>query len=153
MQNPNQFKQTVTKGMLDLRYANAIFPMLVSSSAAANLKAGDPVNLITPEGMPTCDLPADKTEAVFGIVAYNLKQAEFKPNDIVEVAAMGSIIYVEASGAIAVGTKVALDPSTGKVAAAASGEVVVGKLLDASAADGDLVRMIVADFVAQETLA
>lgn len=155
MQKPNQFKQSVVKGMLDLAYGNKIFPCLVDSTQATPLKAGMVVSLVPTGagGPPKIIETADDTTALFGVVCYNTKQAEFKAQDSVEVAAFDSVIYVEASAAIARGAKVSYVQASAKVKTAVAGNKVLGMALDVASGDGDLIRIAVASATVDAVIA
>ena len=108
MQKSNQFKQSVTKGQLDLVFANMILPCQVGAAQATALVAGQAVKLVTTEGgVPKIIAVANDTDKIFGYVAYNIKQAEFKALEHIEIAfGSTSVIYLEASAAIPRGSNI-----------------------------------------------
>lgn len=144
MSNPNQFRQSVVKGLADLRMNTNTIPCRVDADQSTALVAGQKVKIKdVAGGTPVVEAISSDEDKVFGIVSYNLKDAEFEANAAVEILSYGSVVYVEASAAIARGADVMPVISGEKVAVATAGKSVIGMAIDKAAADGDLIRIMV----------
>jgi hypothetical protein len=152
--NINQFKPGRAIGDLDLNYFGGehVISCRYNPEGTGNLKAGEAVAIVDlgaddVAGPPIVGKRATDLIATFGIVRRSLKQAEFKPGDIVEIAVSDAVIWMKAAAALARGAKVsAVQATTGSVQAVGT-KSYLGYLLD-KAAQGDIVRvMIKADAV------
>ncbi len=138
-QIPNQFSQTVTKGMQDLRFNPNTIPCAVKSDEATALVPGQLVKLVdSAGGVPKVTAITADTDAVFGAVAYNGKDQSFAAGKAVEIAIAGNVIYMEASAAIARGAAVMGVVSGAKVASATVGKTTIGFALDKAAGNAAL---------------
>ena len=147
MQNPNQFGQTVEKGLLDLVIGGNIIPCRVYSSEATPLVRGQAVKLHdTAGGTPIVTAVTADTDKIFGYVPYSQKDISHAAGASLEIAFQGALVYLEASAAIARGAKVMAVVSGNKVATATAGKSIVGFAFDKAAADGDLVRIYLQPF-------
>lgn len=142
--NPNQFRQTTTKGQVDLQAGvDNIITCLHKDGEATALVAGQTVvQEDVYSAIPTITA-ALISEVPFGVVVRNIKDQDYPENSRVEVARTGVAIYMEASAAIAAGADVQYDPSTHKIATKASTNGIVGQALDKAGADGDLIRVVI----------
>jgi hypothetical protein len=156
-QNINQFKQGKAVGDLDLNFfggENVISCRYNPSDTSTNrLVAGETVTLADLGASETAGIPvvtkrgADTT-AIFGCVKRSLKKAEFKPDDIVEIAVFGAVMNLRASAALNRGVKVSGIYGTPGSIQAVSTKAYLGYTLDHAAASGDIIRvMIQADAV------
>lgn len=152
--NINQFKPGRAIGDLDLNYFGGehVISCRYNPEGTGNLKAGEAVALVDlgaddVVGPPIVGKRATDLIAIFGIVRRSLKQAEFEPGDIVEIAVSDAVIFMKTAAALARGAKVsAVQATTGSVQAVGT-KAYLGYLLD-KAAQGDIVRvMIKADAV------
>lgn len=144
MQNPNQFSQSVTKGQMDLKYSGSVMSCIVGAGLA--LVPGQKVKLldVTGKGLFISPITADSDD-VFGVVPYDTKQASYSELEAVEIAGSGSVLYLEASAAIARGASVMPVLAGEKIATATVGKSIVGIMLDKATADTELVRVLLAD--------
>lgn len=140
----NQFSQSVVKGLVDLKLSHNTFPCVVASNESAPLVPGQAVKIADVAGgaIVVTAVTSDE-DKIFGFVAYNNKDASFAASSFVEVASDMSVMYLEASAAIARGAEVQYVVTGAKVVTAATGShSIVGTCLDKAAADGDLVRVL-----------
>ena len=146
-QNPNQFKQSVEKGQLDLHLNPNIIPCQIDTSETGTLVPGQKVKLIdSAGGVPKVVAITADTDEIFGVIPYIVKKSQFVAGDRVEIASEGSVIYLEASAAIARGAKVMPVITGQKVATATAGKTLVGYAFDKAAQDGDLIRVYLLNF-------
>lgn len=142
--NINQFSQSVVKGMLDMKQGPTnVMSCLVASTSAGGLVPGQAVKLVNNlGGLPDVVECAADSDDVFGFIAYNIKDQTFSAGDKVGIAFdTGSIMYMEASAAIAVNAKCMIVLSGSKVATATTGKTLIGRALDKATAAGDLIRV------------
>jgi|AntAceMinimDraft_6_1070360.scaffolds.fasta_scaffold00196_16 hypothetical protein len=143
-QSQNQFSQSVEKGIVDLRFSGITIPCQVASDEAAALVPGQLVKMVDVAGsVPRVTALAADTEIIFGAVAYNIKDVNFPLDKYLEIVSVGSVIYMEASAAIARGGLVMPVIAGQKVATATSGKSILGLALDKAAADGDIIRVLI----------
>lgn len=139
----NQFSQSVFKGMVDQKFASLVISVQLDTGST-DVVPGQLVKWSTDAGkLPVVTASTAATDEHCGVVTYNPMKATVKGGQILEIAMFGTVVYVEASAAINRGTKVAWAAGA-KVAAAASGNIVAGQMLDNASANGALARMIVA---------
>lgn len=135
----NQFKMSDQVGQLMNPNANTISVRL-SKDMVGTVKAGDVLKFIATE---TGDCPvmgkAASADIVDAVVIFQAKKATFAANDIIEVAMLGSIISMVAGAAINRGVAVSWNSVSGKLQSTTTNHL--GKLLDISTADGDIVRV------------
>lgn len=144
--NINQFALSAVKGLQDLRGSpSSVIACQVDSSSAGGLVPGQCVKIVnTAGGVPNVVECSAATDDVFGVILYNIKNATFGVGDAVEIAyANGAVVYMEASAAIVPYARVMPVISGSKVATATTGNRIIGFALDKTAADGDLVRVVV----------
>ena len=141
-QSPNQFVQTVEKGMLSLNRNYNTIPVKIDDSETGTLVPGQPVKLIDNAGKSILVVKAAAdTDDIFGYIPYTRGKNEFLKNESFEIASQGNVLYLEASAAIARGAKVMPVIADHKIATATAGKSVIGIALDKAAADGDLIRV------------
>lgn len=143
----NQFGQSVEKGMLDLQNGtkNNVVSCLVKSTESTALVDAQAVSLVD-NANPVPEVTAITSEedaGNFGFIVKNLKDATHKASTMCEVAIAGTIMFMEASSAIARGAKVSYVVSGQKVKTQASSEKVIGVALDKASTSGDLIRVLV----------
>jgi hypothetical protein len=148
-QNPNQFSQSVVKGLADLRFNPNVIPCRVASNEAAPLVNGQQVKLVDIiGGSPVVTAITSNSDKVFGVVGYNIKDKNYQASQPVEILSFNSVVYMEASAAIARGADVMPVIAGQKVATASGGGTVLGIALDKALADGDLIRVLLLPVVA-----
>ena len=135
-QEINQFAQTDVRGRVDLMgMGNNVISAIINSEVSADVYSGDAVEILaTSKGLPEVK-PLTSSGKVFGFVRYNAKKVKLGAGDRVELAIDGAVMVMAASEAIDAGEEIAYDYSTGLIAPAGSGNVVVGIAIDAIAAD------------------
>ena len=145
MQLSNQFAMTSEKGLLSLTYGSteAVIKCQVVSTEATALVAGQAVKL-SDTLSKTIEVTAVTvtTNAVFGIVVYDIKSSSKSAKDMLDIAINGSVVLMEAGAAIARGAKLEYTVVGQKVATQATG-TTIGTALDKAAASGDLVRVLI----------
>ncbi|MDY3907213.1 MAG: DUF2190 family protein [Candidatus Enterosoma sp.] len=135
-QEINQFDQTDVRGRVDLMgMGNNVISAVINSEVEADVYSGDAVEILaTSKGLPEVK-PLTNLGKVFGFVRYNAKKVKLGAGDRVELAIDGTVMVMAASEAINAGEEIAYNYSTGLIAPASSGNVVVGIAIDAIAAD------------------
>lgn len=145
--NINQFALQAIKGQMDLGFETEIVSAQIDTSEAGTLVAGQAVKLVDSlGGVPKVIAVAANTDAVYGIIVMNIKNASFKALDSVEIATFkNACMYMEASAAIARGANVSVVVSGSKVhtPAGASGEIIIGQAYDKAVNAGDIIRVII----------
>lgn len=146
-QNPNQFKQSVEKGQVDLQMSlGTVMSVQVDAAQVAALVPGQAVTIVdSAGGIPKVIAAAADTNDIFGFVAYDFRKSSFAALEKCEIVFFrGGVMYMEASAAIARGAQVMPVISGQKVATAAgTGKRIIGRALDKAAANGDLIRVLV----------
>lgn len=147
--NLNAFALGTAKGVTQFLPTSNVFTCQVYKSLSGTLVAGQPVKLVGGvAGQVTVTACAAESDAVFGVIPLRHKINGYVAGDLVEIASDYSIITMEAAGAISVGAAVkAAGTAFDKVDAIAGTEspaaAQVGIALDAAAASGDLIRVLV----------
>jgi hypothetical protein len=113
--NINQYEIGRAVGDLDLSFfggeARVSCRYNPEATSTDRLKAGESVLLKDlgaddVAGPPIIDKRGTELVTIFGTVVRSLKQSEFKPGDIVEIAVAGAVIWAKAAGALARGVAV-----------------------------------------------
>ena len=139
-QNMNQFAQTALKGSVAMNTNPTTVSVQLSPVSVATVVAGDVVALATDVARTIVVDKALVSSEAYGVVLYTPKKNSYTAGDQMEVAAAGSIVYMEAGDSITRGGLVEFYPSGSSVKAAAGTNVVVGVALD-SATVGQLLRV------------
>lgn len=144
--SPNQFDQRVVAGQSGLLSSDLVVSAVVDADYAGVLREGDAVKLSTNsgEGIPKVELADGATDQVFGYVVYANKQAEYQPEEKLEIVQRGCR-YLYAGEAIAAGERVVLnDAFRGTVLKANStGNRIVGYAYDKATNVGELFRVMI----------
>jgi hypothetical protein len=142
--SPNQFAQTPEVGYLDLQTGlNNVLTCTHLADETTALVAGNTVKLADNyTAIPSVEASAI-TEVAFGVVVNNLKDVDFPAEARLEVARVGTVMFMAASAAIARGAEVQYNPTTNKVATQASTNATLGIALDKAGADNDVIRVII----------
>jgi len=145
----NSFQMSKTKG--EIAFARNIGDNLVCTvdpSTGTPLVSAQAVYLIS-QSTGTADSPllvaaAAPTDDIFGFVINTLRGQSFPASSQVDIAIKGAIMIMEASGAIAVGTRVGVTSTLQQIADASSMSITpIGILLDKAVNSGDLVRVLI----------
>lgn len=113
--NINQFKLGKAVGDLDLSFfggeARVSCRYNPEATSTDRLVAGESVILKDlgaddVSGPPIIDKRGTELVTIFGTVVRSLKQKDFAPGDIVEIAVSGAVMWLKASGALARGAAV-----------------------------------------------
>ncbi len=141
--NPNQFSQSVVKGMLakDISKSGIVAGILDEAAFP-----GSVVHLST--GAFNKPIPVFSKSSVseegFGVIIYNARKSTLVANDAIEVAfAGGPVIWMEAAAAITAGVQVELANATNITVQLFSGGKQLGVALDGASAAGQLIRVII----------
>lgn len=139
----NQFAQTPEVG--DCEGLREVISAQVNVGASATIVPGQAVKLanVAKGGVPKVIPLAANTDATFGFMVRNLKDANAVDGDILEVAIGRTIMFMTAGAAIVPGAKVEVVYSTNKVITAAGTNPMVGFALDKATADGDIIRVLI----------
>lgn len=112
VQNQNQFRITPIVGAQDLTVNQNIKACRINPDSVSTdpIVAGQAVKLVDVAGdVPIVDVAA-VTEEAYGVLVHDLRHDTFAKGDYVNVAARGSVIFLEASAAIAGGAAVQNTP-------------------------------------------
>lgn len=143
--NPNQFAQSTTVGVIDLRFDYDTVAVQIDVSQATPMYAGQAVKIVdSADGIPKVIACAANTDDCFGFINFDIKNVTFVAGDNAEISQSGNVIYLYATNAIARGARVQLAVATvGGVAAlvGSSGADVIGWAYDKAASAGTLIRV------------
>jgi len=152
--SPNQFRQSTDVGYLDLQTGlNNVLSCVHKNGESVALVPGQAVKIVdsaTP--IPAVEATDADTEIPFGFVVRNLKDEDVPADATLEVARVGTIMFMKAGAAIARGAAVAYDLATNKVITRATTDAQVGIALDKAAADNAIIRVIIEPAAAPLTL-
>lgn len=150
-QQMQQFRQTQQVGARDLMIerTDSIITCRIDPDSAATSAQLVPGSVVALKdggandlgGIPYVDVRTADTDAAYGIITLETKKIVYEKGDVVQVARIGGIIWLEADAAlnrgVAVSSKVA-EPGTVK---AVGSDKKIGITLDKAAAAEDLVRV------------
>lgn len=141
----NQFEQSVIKGLVDQRQNPSVLSARVKNDEATPLKAAQAVTMVdSAGGAPEVTAATDDADDIWAFVVFNQKQFEFPKETELEVAfARGSVIYMEASEAIARDAEIAIVVADQKIKTAAATDRIIGRALDKASGDGQLIRVTI----------
>ena len=145
-QSPNQFKQSVILGMLDLRFnSETLSCEVVSTYSGDAMVPGQAVKLSdVGGGIPKVEACTADSDEVFGFINYDIKNKSFVAGDKLEVSRESNVMYLHAAEPISRGAQVCLylADGDGYVANLLDGKRIVGYALDKATAEGDLIRVV-----------
>lgn len=142
-QTSNQFAQTTEKGLLSEAINHNIFNVRIDPASVATLNGGAPIKIVDVAGEQIIvDLATAAADDIFGFLPIGIKKNEFVAGDLYEVAINMSVMYMEASAAIARGADLEILPAGVKVVTQSAG-TSIGRALDKATADGDLIRVLI----------
>ena len=145
----NAFGQSTAKGKLEQTPTANIFSARVTAGSSVTLKPGMAVEIDASDTTKMLAVkPLTSTGTVFGFIPLVHKNNAIgltaTTTDVIEVAADNAVMVMEASEAIAKGSLIKYDYSTLKVGEAdTAADAVVGIALEAAAADGDLLKVLI----------
>lgn len=141
--NINQFSQTTVAGEPDSQFSGSVVSARVSANQATALVAGQAVKIENSggQGLPNVLATANIEDDVWGVVLRNLKDQSFAAGKTLEIGRDGTVVYLTASGAIARGAPVQIDPTAFTVAAWNGFGSVIGEAYDQAVNNGDLIRV------------
>jgi hypothetical protein len=148
-QNQNQFAIQSQLGIVDLKLGSTnVISAQVDSSVANNnpgvLFPGQAVKIVanTAGGVPRVAACSSNSDQCIGFVVYNIKDIQYAPNALLEMAMFGSVIWCYATGAVTQFAEACIDTSyVGGVQASGNSSTVVGWFVDGASAAG-LVRVM-----------
>lgn len=142
-QTSNQFAQTTEKGMLSEAINTNLFNVRIDPASVATLSGGAPVKMVDIAGEQiVVDLATLAADDIWGFLPLGVKTNEFAAGKFTRAAINLSVMYMEASAAIARGADLEIVPTGVKVATNAGG-TSIGRALDKATADGDLIRVLI----------
>lgn len=149
--NQNQFALTTTVGSLDSGNDNTLTVQFYNADPAATIGAGEFVVLSSAAAAnaPAVSVVAkgaDATGAYFGVVLTNPLKSYWVPGEKMEIGVLGAIVMVEASAAIACGSKLQYNPTTAQVALKTGSNSIVGVAMENATAAGQLIRAFIQQF-------
>lgn len=115
-----------------------------SSTSSDTLPVGAFVKLYTSSTSTTHPIAAvcAATDKPYGMVVYDVRKPAYAVGEKFAIAKSGDVVYCEAAGAIAVGSKVQFNPTGWKVDdSTTSTYAYVGVAITAASAAGDLVQV------------
>ncbi len=145
-QGLNQFGQSNVPGVLDLQSrGGSIFTCQVSSSQATPLVPGQAVKLDTSsnDGVPKVLGLTSNSDATWGFVVFTVKDQTFPAYSNVEIASLGTVMYMNAGAAITRGAPVEVQYTTNDVIANAGTNEVVGIAFDGASGVDKLCRVLI----------
>lgn len=142
-QTPNQFLQSPVVGMLDLRFNPDTVSVQIDVSQSSPLLAGSAVKIVdSADGVPKVVGCSANSDNVLGFINFDVKSQQFVAGDRAEISMDQNVMYLVATTAISRGQQVTLDLLyNGGVAAANSGDTIVGWAYDKAAGPGQLIRV------------
>jgi hypothetical protein len=142
--NVNQFQQSDVKGRLDNRSgANQSMSVRLDVSSAGGVIPGQCVKMLDSlaKQITVIECAANSDDS-FGVVIYSQIKNLYAAGDMMEVlVGRNGIIIMEASAAMLRGAKVSAVIAGSQIKTAATGEMIIGRLLDKAVNVGDLVRV------------
>lgn len=152
----NQFAQLNLVGQVDMKVGstNVVSAMADTSVGASNpIYPGQAVKLVANNngGLPKVAPVTSKSDAVFGFAIFNIKDLQYVSGQNLEVGLWGTVMQLFATGAIAQGAEVCVDPTyIGGVQATGNSATFVGQAFDGAAAAG-LIRVMLYPNIANAT--
>jgi hypothetical protein len=139
----NQFNITNEKGALTLVLNNNVIDALIAADAVTPLEAGMAVSIKDVSGKIRVEEATALDSDIFGFVPFDVVTNSRGADEAIKVAFNDCVMVMEASEAIASGAAVQFDPSTKKISALVEGNTKIGYVLGKTAADGDLVNVLI----------
>jgi hypothetical protein len=147
-QNASQFLQTALVGQQDWTVNNNIVAVRIDPAYAGGLPlvAGQAFKITDVAGGTPIVIPvADATNTPDGVAIHTMKRDTFIAGDYIELALVGSVVYMQTSAAIARGAKVQVDPTGPTISTLTSypTNASLGKMLDKPTGTGQLARVYI----------
>jgi hypothetical protein len=148
VQNLNQFKQTPVIGQPDWTVNQNIVPVRIDPAyvGALPLVAGQAFKLLDSAGpVPVVTPVTAATDTAWGVAVHSMKRDTFAAGEYIDLALVGSTLYMQASAAIARGAKVQIDPTGPTVATLTNlaTNASLGYTVDKPSAAGSMCRVYV----------
>ncbi len=145
-QSVSQFKQIALVGQQDWTVNNNIVPVRIDPNYGGSLPlvAGQAFRILDATGeVPVVTPVADATVTPYGVAVHTMKRDTFAIGDYIDLALVGSVVYMQTSAAIARGAKVQIDPTGPTVSTLVSlpTNASLGICIDKPAASGALARI------------
>lgn len=141
----NQFAQQPIVGMVDMKVGPTnVIACQVDVSVSTQIYPGQSVKIVanTAGGVPKVAPISAKSDPAFGVAIFNIKDLQYVAGQNLEVAMIGSIVWMYATGAITQLTRVCIDPTyIGGVQATGNTATWIGWAFDGAAAAG-LIRVM-----------
>jgi hypothetical protein len=151
-QAPNQFAQTQITGLIDMRVgptnvmAAQVDVSVATAAAPYNvIYPGQAVKIVanTTGGIPKVAPISSKSDAWIGFVKFNIKDIQYVAGQNLEIAMMGTVIWLYATGAVTQFAEVCLDNTfVGGVQATGATATKVGWAVDGASAAGQIRVML-----------
>ncbi len=145
--SPNQFAETTTLGMIDMRFPYNSISVLIDTTQATALYPGSAVKMVdSSDGVPKVVGMAAEGDSILGFINYDAKNVSFVAGNAAEISMAGNVMYLYATAAIARGVQVTCDitsPGGVHTAAGNTGDTIVGWALDKATAAGQLIRVFI----------
>jgi hypothetical protein len=141
----NQTNQTAEKGLLQAAINWNLISAKIDDNSVADFSnaSGFAIKIVDTSGEAlTVDLATAAADDIFGFIPTSTKSNSYVAGDLLRVAFEGSVMYMEASAAIAKGALVEILPAGNKVVTQSAG-TTIGRALNKAAADGDLVKVLI----------
>ena len=141
----NQFAPNTPVAGLYVYQANLpqLHNVIVSINQATPLTYGAIVKLDS--AVTNADAPVVKqaavNDAVFGVITFNPRKAQFAAGERVAIARANDIVWLPAAGAIAQGATLYFNSSNKVTSTAVAGNTIIGKAITSAAAEGDFVQV------------
>ena len=142
--NQNQFAPTPVLGQVDFTVSPNIKSVKINpASVATVLQTGQAFKIVDVAGPEIIVDVATIGEKAYGVAIYNPKKNIFVAGQTIELGCVGTVVYLEASAAIARGVTVALDPTGPTVAtlSSPSTQAEIGECLDKPTGAAQLCRV------------
>lgn len=141
--NQNQFTQTPVLGQVDFTVSPNIKSVKINPNTVATvLQSGQAFKIVDVAGPEIIVDVAAVTEVAYGVAIYNPKKNLYTAGQTIELGCAGTVIYLEASEAIARGASVSNDPTGPTVATVnPATEATLGECLDKPTAAATLARI------------
>ena len=117
--------------------------VMVVDGSGETIEPGMPVMLVTGASqVPLVDLAEPGTDAIYGLALYNPKVSSWTDEDVLQVSTPGTVMHLQAGGALSRGAQVGINSSNYKLQAATQ-DNYIGLLLDDATSDA-IVRVEIA---------
>ena len=141
--NLNQAFTNVVKGQIAQGTNTNKQSVLILSTSVNTFGAATAVKIVNDTNPIISVEKAAATDVIFGFITYNPVDNSPVAGDLVQIAMNGVEMYMEAGAAIARGAKLEIVATGDKVITSAGTNKIVGLALDAAAASGDIIKVLI----------